>query len=358
MAASENGSRRAALVLAASPPAMRWPTLVVGPPALAGEPLAVFSWNVTQAPRRSTHQSRVTLPLLPPLGRRLPRVRTHATRNKERFVSESGLDFSWPRSRRGFDRRRTDSWRRPSLSGVRDGSDQQNSHNLLGDLFDGLVETGAVVVVEDGHGQLRDQPGGVLGVVRAGGDPLSTASRISSTSRSVNGCVAWETSAGYSVWSRKCSDGDETGTVPRDASSPRTVARRCRSADVSTGSVRARGLLPERRAVLVDDVLDNRQQEVVLAREVAIEGLERDAGFFDEILGREARALGLDEAAGRRHDGLCLLDTPVRRPLHDRRPLGGTLGPGHTRHSSRTAPSPSRTATAIHRRRHQNGSAL
>ena len=84
-------------------------------------------------------------------------------------------------------------------------------------------------------------------------------------------------------------------------------------------------------AALGDEVLEHREQQLVLAAEEAVEGLQRDACLLDQLLRREALAALADQATRRGDDGLGLLDLPRARALQRGRPVGGALGPGQRR---------------------------
>ena len=79
----------------------------------------------------------------------------------------------------------------------------------------------------------------------------------------------------------------------------------------SIGSFISATWLAQAVAELRDQVLEDRQQQLVLAGEVPVEGLQRDAGFLHELLRREGRPLRREEAAGGEHDGLRLLHPTV-----------------------------------------------
>src|ERR1700683_2910352 len=69
-------------------------------------------------------------------------------------------------------------------------------------------------------------------------------------------------------------------------------------------------------AVVIDDVLDDGEKEMILAGKIPVERLERDARFLDQFLGREARALGGNEALCGLDDRVGLLHSPALGALH------------------------------------------
>ena len=130
--------------------------------------------------------------------------------------------------------------------------------------------------------------------------------------------------------------GDETGRhVPRAVAADRADG-------LGDVEVQARdGIRQRARRLLVaqtlfgDHVLEDREQELVLAREQPIERLQRDAGFLHELLRREPFTAFGDEPAGGVDDDLGLFHLPRARTLHRRRAVGGAVGPGERRRLGR-----------------------
>ena len=115
--------------------------------------------------------------------------------------------------------------------------------------------------------------------------------RAGAATRSVKGCVACDISSGKSWYRRQCSAVTNRGAMLSPPSSP-SDCRRLGDVEVQArrrdpGAPRP---LPRSRAQLLgDQVLEDREQELVLAGEEPVEGLQRDAGFLHELLGRELR---------------------------------------------------------------------
>ena len=62
-------------------------------------------------------------------------------------------------------------------------------------------------------------------------------------------------------------------------------------------------------AALGDEVLEHREEQLILAAEDPVEGLQRDAGLLDQLLRGEVTAFG-DEPARGGDDRVRLLDLP------------------------------------------------
>ena len=99
-------------------------------------------------------------------------------------------------------------------------------------------------------------------------------------------------------------------------------------AEASDGVGQVSGLLLRLHRPLGHQVLDDGEEELVLAGEVAIEGLEGDARLLHQLLGREL-ALRSDQPASGVDDEPRLLQAAGLGSLHQRRPVGSTLSPGH-----------------------------
>src|SRR5205814_2262223 len=82
-------------------------------------------------------------------------------------------------------------------------------------------------------------------------------------------------------------------------------------------------------------VLEDREEQLILAGEEPVEGLQRDAGLFDELLCREALAAFGDQPSCGLDDRLRLFDLPRAGALDRRRPVGGALGPRERRRGAR-----------------------
>ncbi len=157
---------------------------------------------------------------------------------------------------------------------------------------------GERVVVEHGHHQLGDEPRVALRVARAPGDPRRAASSSWRATRSVKCCVAWVISSGKSWCSRQCSAVTKRGPMP--APSLPTDRTALGDVEVQPGDrIRAARAAASSYsdAALGDQVLEHREEQLVLAGEDPVEGLERDAGLLDQLLGREALAAFGDQPA-------------------------------------------------------------
>lgn len=84
------------------------------------------------------------------------------------------------------------------------------------------------------------------------------------------------------------------------------------------GTIQLAGGLGPARAGVGHRVGDHRQQQLVLAGEVAVERLQRNAGLFDQFLGREGIALDSDEPQGRVEHRPHLVGDAGARPLDGR----------------------------------------
>jgi hypothetical protein len=69
-------------------------------------------------------------------------------------------------------------------------------------------------------------------------------------------------------------------------------------------------------AGITHHVADHRQQQLVLAREVSVERLQRDTSLGDEFLGGELIALGLNERPSRVQHLTRVVGDTLLRPLH------------------------------------------
>jgi len=92
----------------------------------------------------------------------------------------------------------------------------------------------------------------------------------------------------------------------------------------------------ELRCSLGDRVLEDSKQELILAFEVAVEGLQRNTCFLHELLRRESFALLRDQPSGRVDHRLGLRDAAGAGPMDERRSVGGAFGPAHSGDSTTT----------------------
>ena len=104
------------------------------------------------------------------------------------------------------------------------------------------------------------------------------------------GLVASASSSGWSWWSRQCCE--VMNRAPPEAGCSPTSREGLGHVEVEPfdGVVELCRPRRQRLAVRGDQVADDGDQQLVLAAEVPVEGLQRDVGLLDEVLRREVLA--------------------------------------------------------------------